>query len=311
MTLVLLFVSIITKAQTEQIDKVELIDIIGNNYDSLVYVVHSTINGCADNVSIEYIEISEGILKVNILYTQIEQTDSYCSYKDTIKIKNYFVFEATVEVNICFEENCRLVGTQEIDVQAPTTSTQINFIKLVKVTADSLEFVVCTTINGGADGLDVQYIPGNNTIKVNILYTQINLADCYCLMRATVKIKKNAYQKAIVEVNIHKIPGGIEPGYYGFVDIREIDLSNFNNINAANNSPVYSKISVFPNPVRDLFYVDLGEYKTANLEIYSIQGNLLLNKNITSKQGIDVSFLSSGLYFVVIDKEHTYKIIKE
>ena len=55
----------------------------------------------------------------------------------------------------------------------------------------------------------------------------------------------------------------------------------------------------------------LVENKTANLEIYSLQGNLLFSKDITSKEEIDVSFLSSGLYIIVINKENVYKIIKE
>ena len=72
-----------------------------------------------------------------------------------------------------------------------------------------------------------------------------------------------------------------------------------------------SNFKIFPNPVEDVLHINLGENKTANLKIYNLQGSLLLNKNITSEKGIDVSFLSSGLYFVVIDKQYISSIIKK
>jgi len=77
------------------------------------------------------------------------------------------------------------------------------------------------------------------------------------------------------------------------------------------NFPILSKITIFPNPVQNVFYIDLRENKAGNLEIFSIQGRLLLSKDIIFGQEIDVSFLSSGLYFIVIDKEYVCKIIKE
>jgi len=198
---------------------------------------------------------------------------------------------------------------------------QIDSIKLVGTIDDSLVFIVHSTINGGAIGVDtdgnpvkleeVEYIEEDNILKVNILYSQVLIATCYCPVQTIIKIKKDVYTKAVVEVMRRMICGGTETnpefGNYMSVDIKEIDLLNMN----IDNYPILSNITVFPNPVQNVFHISLGENRTANLEIYSIQGNLLLNKGITSEQGIDVSFLYSGLYFIVIDKKYVYKIIKE
>ncbi|MCL2435333.1 MAG: T9SS type A sorting domain-containing protein [Lentimicrobiaceae bacterium] len=88
----------------------------------------------------------------------------------------------------------------------------------------------------------------------------------------------------------------------------QIDLEIITNID---NPTISDKVSVFPNPVKNIFHVNLGEDKIANLEISDIQGRLLMSEVITSGKGIDVSSLPSGLYFIVVDKEAVYKIIKE
>jgi len=41
-----------------------------------------------------------------------------------------------------------------------------------------------------------------------------------------------------------------------------------------------------------------------SIEIINITGNNVLSKTITSNQGIDISFLVSGIYFVKIKKQN-------
>ena len=188
-----------------------------------------------------------------------------------------------------------------INVKAQFTQ-QIDSVNLVGITTDSLEFVVYSTINGGADECTVEYVEENNNIKVNILYTQIAQADCYCSFQKTIKIKKGIYTKAIVEVK-----ACFEQDFWT-VGIKELDLSNI--LNIVDNFCNFNNISIFPNPVKNTFYIDLGENKTVYLGIYNQQGGLLFTKDITTKMEIDISFLSSGLYFVFIDKKFVNYIIK-
>ena len=193
--------------------------------------------------------------------------------------------------------------------------TQIDSIQFIGTTADSLEFVVHFTLAGtGVVPDSVEYEGDVDNIRVNIFYKVIPPpVDCYCQFERTFKIKKDIYQKAIVSIWMLPVIGGTveNPEYpddYYLWDSIEIDLSNITSID---NFPVLSKIAISPNPAQNVFHVNLSENKTANLEIYDIQGSLLLSKNIISEERIDVSFLSSGLYFIVINKEHIYKIIKE
>ena len=199
---------------------------------------------------------------------------------------------------------------------------QIDSIKLVETISDSLAFVVHSSINGGAFGVGedwhpakiekVEYVEEDNTIKVNILYSQVILADCYCHEQTIIKIKKDVYIKAVVEVKIRGKIGGTEEnpefGDYRHVDIKELDLSSITNI--FDNSLGVYKVFIYPNPIQNVFYINLGENKTMNFELYNIQGILLLSKSIITEANVDISFLSSGLYFIVVDKKYVYKIIK-
>jgi len=159
---------------------------------------------------------------------------------------------------------------------------QIDSIQFIGTTADSLEFIVHYSKLGGCLVEDtVEYEEGESNIEVNIFSTDVApLATCYRRIQTIIKIKKDIYQKAIVSIMMRYPIGGTEenPEYsiYQIRDSKEIDLLNF-----------------------------------TSLEIYDIQGSLLLSKNITSEKGIDVSFLPSGLYAVLIDRKYIGNIIKK
>jgi len=195
----------------------------------------------------------------------------------------------------------------------------IDNIELIEITADSLVFKVVSTINGGATGFNmeqlenIEYIKNeeDNSIKINILYSQVFATDCYCDVETIIKIKKDVYTKAVVEVMLRTWKSGTpeNPAFsdYRSIDDKEIDLSNITN---TGNPPVLDNTALFPNPVQNVFYVNLEENKTGNLEMYDLQGGLMLTKNITSGEEIDVSFLPSGVYTVLIDKKYIGSIIK-
>ncbi len=61
-------------------------------------------------------------------------------------------------------------------------------------------------------------------------------------------------------------------------------------------------IMVYPNPVKDVLYIDMGESKDIQVEIYNTTGDKVITAR--DKNKISVSHLSSGVYFVKI---RTYK----
>jgi hypothetical protein len=191
---------------------------------------------------------------------------------------------------------------------------KIDSIKLVEITVDSLIFVVYSTESDEIFERYVEYEEDMNTIKINVLYSMgWNELDRYFPIETTIKIKKDTYSKAIVSLKGRYPTGGTEeePLYsngYELWDTKEIDLLNITNID----NPVISNgFLIYPNPVQDIFHLNLGENKTVNLEIYGILGNLLLCKDVVSEKGIDVSFLSSGSYVVLIDRKYIAHIIKK
>lgn len=191
--------------------------------------------------------------------------------------------------------------------------SKIDSIQFIGTTADSLVFIVHSSADIDVFEYYLEYEENSDNIRVNMLYSGgWNVPDCYCPIQTKIKIKKDIYSKAIVSLMIRKPIGGTEknPEYsdYGFVDSIEIDLLNIANIN---NTLISNKFLISPNPVQKTFFVDTEGNKTTNLEIYNPQGNLLLCKNVTNKAEIDISFLPQGLYFIVIDKNYIYKIIKE
>lgn len=80
------------------------------------------------------------------------------------------------------------------------------------------------------------------------------------------------------------------------------------NVNIKENSLLDNSIKLYPNPVSDILHIDNNNLnEIPNVQIYSIQGTLLMN--VQGNQ-IDVSSLLNGIYIAVIDGVNR-KIIKQ
>ncbi|WPR71948.1 T9SS type A sorting domain-containing protein [Flavobacterium sp. NG2] len=78
------------------------------------------------------------------------------------------------------------------------------------------------------------------------------------------------------------------------------------------NDNAISKFNVYPNPVKDYIYMD-GIENINTVEVYNIAGQKLLSNRITSEDsnsGINLSSLSSGIYFLKVNSD-TFKIVKQ
>ncbi len=70
----------------------------------------------------------------------------------------------------------------------------------------------------------------------------------------------------------------------------------------------YDNIFIYPNPIKNIFFIK-GNIKNANLKIYNLQGQLVLEKVLNDKF-IDISKLSNGLYNVKIQTKNNVFIEK-
>lgn len=69
-----------------------------------------------------------------------------------------------------------------------------------------------------------------------------------------------------------------------------------------------SKISIYPNPVNDLLYIDDKNHSVAELKLYDCQGKLLL---ATSEKTISTQKLSPGIYTLIIINEKNQQQIEK
>ncbi len=75
------------------------------------------------------------------------------------------------------------------------------------------------------------------------------------------------------------------------------------------------KISIYPNPSSNVFYLDLVDPTDIHYKIFSINGRLLLENDLKfSSNQINLDQIKNGIYFLGIYKNNkpikTYKIIK-
>jgi hypothetical protein len=97
---------------------------------------------------------------------------------------------------------------------------------------------------------------------------------------------------------------------YPYLQWQDIDCTP-NSIETIINDEL--QIMVYPNPVKDELRIESGEVKIINIKIIDLTGKTYVNCQLLTNS-IDVSFLSSGIYFVKLETEKgsvTKKIIKE
>ena len=84
------------------------------------------------------------------------------------------------------------------------------------------------------------------------------------------------------------------------------------------NGNAEKNISLYPNPVKDVLFVDFNQemYSNSSYQLYDTQGKLIRKGNFSQKKNeLDFSSLSSSMYIMRIMRENkiliTFKIIKK
>jgi len=74
-----------------------------------------------------------------------------------------------------------------------------------------------------------------------------------------------------------------------------------------------NNLSIYPNPASDFITIKLNNSDKEKIQIYDIMGRLVKEVSISNNQKLDISKLSSGVYFVRLNnnKSSTHKFIKQ
>ena len=86
----------------------------------------------------------------------------------------------------------------------------------------------------------------------------------------------------------------------------------------SDNGNVEKNISLYPNPVKDILFVDFNQEKFSNstYQLYDAQGKLIKNGNFSQKKNeLNFSMLPASVYIIRIFSDNkmvkTFKIIKK
>lgn len=176
-------------------------------------------------------------------------------------------------------------------------------------------------------------ISAGNPLPVELLYFRgNNQSDKNILEWVTVTEIENDYfevEKSVDGINFVKI-GSVEGNgnstkkhQYIFEDkelmnqmyyyrLKQVDFDGtfeYSKIIAVR-SDIVSSFSVFPNPVKELLYVEYHGIIEANFVLYNLLGKKVLSGNLNKSNSINMSNLDKGVYFLRIH-DKVEKIVKE
>lgn len=100
----------------------------------------------------------------------------------------------------------------------------------------------------------------------------------------------------------------VGPDHLVYIQGNALKIVNWrSSLSVEDNNINTSKPKVYPNPVKNIVTIDIPNFKHA--EIRDLSGRLVIN---TNQSNIDISYLSSGIYILSINKgKHFFKIFKD
>ncbi len=113
------------------------------------------------------------------------------------------------------------------------------------------------------------------------------------------------------ETNIQEVDTGnmhLSEGFIGPDVVEALGITDYGTL---------SGISVYPNPVKDDFTINLPQNGTYEVYLYNLQGKQIFNRKVNgTRQNFDISRLTAtGYMLIVIDRDNklkkSFKIIKE
>lgn len=127
----------------------------------------------------------------------------------------------------------------------------------------------------------------------------------------------NGYDVTIMQPFSQRIVALFEHNNYNKNSIAEVELKNIDSLdnnalgkiylgeNIGVNEQETVSTSLYPNPAADFITLDLNdETKMMQVSIVNVSGTVVLSTKVAGKQTIDISALSSGVYFVKVNGDN-------
>jgi len=132
-------------------------------------------------------------------------------------------------------------------------------------------------------------------------YTNVTFPTCFCAISDSLVINSppnGEYEISDIVYELHSYL--IVPHDYDYFDNIEEDRE--------------IGVFMYPNPVKDILYIEKNNTNVISISIYDMQGNLVLLHNYSDNSiSIDFTSFNIGIYFVILNdnnKHHLFKIIK-
>jgi hypothetical protein len=226
----------------------------------------------------------------------------------------YFVYES---------EYPYLLGLLDISGQSTQRLDEViainNQISQISDTLLKLRVVAdqsSINVDQGAVKLHVDPVSGNQDKYVIGVNT-----DVFSVSHPTINIEKSAIGYdvlSIVDMNTNEsIPYTETANTISFslnIPIADVRLIKISNQNLATHSlDNHTKVSLFPNPVKQFLHIDSNTV-FKHYTIYNFIGNKIIQASLNNEKTIDLSKLKSGIYFVELTTDKysfKHKFIKE
>lgn len=169
----------------------------------------------------------------------------------------------------------------------------------------NLIYMVYVDYNNDGDFNDYHEIVAQGTPNADTFNTTITIPNSDIIYETDLRMRVIAYSGNIDECQIST----------GEMEDYTINITKTLNTNTV---ALKSDIELYPNPVKSKLYLKAENNILANssIKIYNLNGKLVLTDEINSNgsHAIDVSSLTSGMYFILIENEkisHSLKFIKQ
>ncbi len=177
-------------------------------------------------------------------------------------------------------------------------------IAIISVNSDDIETQTITIIQSGAEvylilnsiNENVTNESGNLNISFesNVEFTIENNASWLTALMEENNIVINYEENILTEERIAIISVNSDDIETQTITIIQSGSTSGNIITSD-----YDNIFIYPNPIKNILFIK-GNIKNANLKIYNLQGQLVLEKILDDKKEIDISKLEIGFYTVKI-----------
>jgi len=117
-------------------------------------------------------------------------------------------------------------------------------------------------------------------------------------------VGQNEYGKLKVTIDPDEANEGMaEYRYYisynGLLYIDSVDIRFEYALNVEESDPI--SVSIAPNPASDYIQITMDGVQNANMKMVDVLGNLVIQKNISSSENIDITSFRSGVYIISFD----------